>query len=222
MATSIAPRWATTASGRCLKLDSTHIASRRGIATNPNDTRSGPPKASALSKSRRLVTSARILPGGFERPALYDCHTKIPRCEPYPTTHHGGQFPWLLSAERQRIPEDDLEGASIVPWGVRQTLAHSLNEWVAQMVLGKQALDDVCVGARHALPHVAQTLSEVGRGGVAHGLDTMFTPGLRDRFASELEKLRAAGIELSLEVGKISSASVCGIRTQVGPSRAFG
>ncbi|KAI8324263.1 hypothetical protein GQ54DRAFT_309359, partial [Martensiomyces pterosporus] len=64
-----------------------------GIAANP----------------RRLVTSARILPDGFVRPALYDEHTPIPRCESCPTTYHAGLFPWLLSAERQRIPYDDLE-----------------------------------------------------------------------------------------------------------------
>ncbi|KAJ1866424.1 hypothetical protein LPJ78_001889, partial [Coemansia sp. RSA 989] len=60
-------------------------------------------------KARRLVTSAQILPEGYVKPALYDENTPIPRCEAYPSTYHMGSFPWLLSAERQRTPMEDLE-----------------------------------------------------------------------------------------------------------------
>ncbi|KAJ1956799.1 hypothetical protein GGI12_005209, partial [Dipsacomyces acuminosporus] len=145
---------------------------------------------------RRLATSARILPDGFVRPALYDEHTPIPRCESYPTTYHASFFPWLLSAERQRIPYDDLQGlragtgsytnssssssshsyssstvleavAGCLPRSVRRYLAHSLNMHIAARALGSQAIEDVAAGAARALPRVAQLLSDASSGSLA-------------------------------------------------------
>ncbi|KAJ1718181.1 hypothetical protein LPJ61_006773, partial [Coemansia biformis] len=65
--------------------------------------------AKAAASPRPLATSAQILPDGYVRPALYDENTPIPRCEAHPFTYHMGNFPWLLSAERQRVPMDDMD-----------------------------------------------------------------------------------------------------------------
>ncbi|KAJ1795776.1 hypothetical protein LPJ59_004152, partial [Coemansia sp. RSA 2399] len=99
-------------------------------------------------KKRRFVTSARILPDGFVRPALYDEDTPIPRCESYPpTTYYMELFPWLLSAQRQRTPIDDLDGTTdtgtnssclasaamhILPLPARRSLAQTLNLQIAR------------------------------------------------------------------------------------------
>ncbi|KAJ2659150.1 hypothetical protein IWW48_003683, partial [Coemansia sp. RSA 1200] len=98
--------------------------SAKAVAENANHKKQPAVNAASTSsaivtksavKKRRFVTSARILPDGFVRPALYDEDTPIPRCESYPpTTHFMEVFPWLLSAQRQRTPMDDLGGTTDV------------------------------------------------------------------------------------------------------------
>ncbi|KAJ1647908.1 hypothetical protein LPJ64_000794, partial [Coemansia asiatica] len=126
-------------------------------------------KLKQATKPRRLATSARVWPDGFVKPALYDEDTPIPRCETYPTSYHMGLFPWLLSAERQRIPMEDLEvstgcqsneslvnedhqtiaarsngfmaaAAQWLPLSARRRLAHKLNMHIARRVLGDHAI----------------------------------------------------------------------------------
>ncbi|KAJ2719948.1 hypothetical protein GGI07_004913 [Coemansia sp. Benny D115] len=147
-------------------------------------------KLKEATKPRRLATSARILPDGFVKPALYDENTPIPRCESYPTSYHMVLFPWLLSAERQRTPMQDLNSSVVnstseqsvdknsrcadasqpgllglvvqmLPMPMRRSLAHSLNLRIAQQALGMRALDEVCEGAAMALPSIARLLSSV-------------------------------------------------------------
>lgn len=83
----------------------------RSLTTKASST----PLKDTVAKPRRLVTSARILPDGYIKPALYDENTPIPRCESCSaSTYHTGVFPWLLSAERQRVPLDDLQNLSVI------------------------------------------------------------------------------------------------------------
>ncbi|KAJ2700729.1 hypothetical protein FB645_004903, partial [Coemansia sp. IMI 203386] len=166
-------------------------ASRPVQASKPSN--AGELKQAA--KPRRLATSARVWPDGFVKPALYDEHTPIPRCEAYPTSYHMGLFPWLLSAERQRIPMSDLEAskssgssslmshdrqtfsvkgsefmsaaAQWLPLSARRHLAHKLNMHMARRVLGDQAIVSVCDGAAMVLPNVARLLSAISDGSAA-------------------------------------------------------
>ncbi|KAJ2887363.1 hypothetical protein IWW38_005157, partial [Coemansia aciculifera] len=106
-----------------------------------------------------------------------------------------GLFPWLLSAERQRVPADDLDvHASAVPedeshWAsvctgsglvnhvlhfaplpVRRRLAHELNMRIARTALGGSAMDGVCQGAELALYRVADLLSSASTSEAETGL----------------------------------------------------
>ncbi|KAJ2389094.1 hypothetical protein GGI05_003601, partial [Coemansia sp. RSA 2603] len=83
------------------------------------------------------------------------CETEIRRDFGYPIEYHAGSFPWLLSAERQRIPVNDLAAHTNVdgnarlrgfvqwlPIAARRRLAHTLNTYIARQALGQQAMDE--------------------------------------------------------------------------------
>ncbi|KAJ2715289.1 hypothetical protein H4R19_001286, partial [Coemansia spiralis] len=163
----------------------------------------------AAACPRPLATSARVLPDGYIRPALYDEKTPIPRCGAYSYTHHAGTFPWLLSAERQRVPMDDLDvhagGASagpaeqLLPLAARRRLAHTLNMHIARGALGAAAMDGICDGAAAVLPRVAALLSGAsdGSAGAAAELERIFTPPLLARYTRDLGRLRADSVQLA-------------------------
>ncbi|KAJ1724371.1 hypothetical protein LPJ53_001387, partial [Coemansia erecta] len=147
-------------------------ASRRSLVTAKSEISSGAssgPKASVkvasggklkeATKPRRLATSARIWPDGFVRPALYDENTPIPRCEAYPTSYFTGSFPWLLSAERQRIPMSDLDDAKPAGNGLASSSCRSIAG------KGAQDGDDMLAGFVQWLPIAA-------RRRLAHSLNT--------------------------------------------------
>ncbi|KAJ1720596.1 hypothetical protein LPJ53_004801, partial [Coemansia erecta] len=86
--------------------------------------------------------------------AIYS-ETAIRREFGYPIEYHAGSFPWLLSAERQRVPVNDLAAHAdadgnarlrgFVQWlpiAARRRLAHSLNTYIARQALGQQAMDE--------------------------------------------------------------------------------
>ncbi|KAJ2780310.1 hypothetical protein GGI15_003582, partial [Coemansia interrupta] len=170
--------------------------------------------------------------------ALYS-ETAIRRDFGYPIEYHAGSFPWLLSAERQRIPVNDLAahaGADgnarlrgFVQWlpiAARRRLAHSLNTYIARQALGPQAMDEVCAGAAMVLPGVARLLSSISSGepdgpDTAASLAAMFSPPLLARFSADLARLRRDNVQLALEVRHINSARIHQIRTQTGPAEAF-
>ncbi|KAJ2629908.1 hypothetical protein H4R22_003041 [Coemansia sp. RSA 1290] len=185
-------------------------------------------------KARRLVTSAQILPEGYVKPALYDENTPIPRCEAYPSTYHMGSFPWLLSAERQRTPMEDLDAhaqsncamaaaVQLMPLAARRRLAHTLNMRIAQAALGASAIDGVCEGAAAVLPRVASLLSGASRGDsdATAELSNIFTSPLLARYMRDLGRLRDDHVQLKLEVHGIDSAYIRQLRTQAGPEAAF-
>ncbi|KAJ2537932.1 hypothetical protein EV175_006575, partial [Coemansia sp. RSA 1933] len=167
-------------------------------------------------KKRRFVTSARILPDGFVRPALYDQETPIPRCESYPPmTYYMEVFPWLLSAQRQRTPMDDLDGTTdagtnsaclasaamrCLPVAARRSLAQTLNVHIARSALGQRALDDLCAGATAALPEIARLLTAASAGDAeaSSGLEHIFTAPLLARYRNDLGRLREDNVHLSL------------------------
>ncbi|KAJ2266666.1 hypothetical protein EV176_005519 [Coemansia sp. RSA 451] len=198
------------------------------------------------AKQRRLVTSAQVLPDGYVKPALYDEHTPIPRCEAYPSTYHMGSFPWLLSAERQRTPMEDLEPAAVhsedfalqrtnaadsavsaaaglLPLAARRHLAHALNMRIAQTALGSAAVDGVCDGASAVLPRVASLLSGASRGedDATDELSRIFTAPLFARYMRDLDRLRSDHVGLELDVYDICSTNIRQLRTQTGPEAAF-
>ncbi|KAJ2793093.1 hypothetical protein H4R21_006032, partial [Coemansia helicoidea] len=149
-------------SSKCTPLTTSLGVASRSLTTKRADVppvkRPRPAKAAgstlkAATRLRPLATSAHVLPDGYVRPALYDERTPIPRCEAYPSVHHAESFPWLLSAERQRVPMDDLDalaegsrtGAAeqLVPLAARRRLAHALNMRIARSALGAAAMDGV-------------------------------------------------------------------------------
>ncbi|KAJ2236610.1 hypothetical protein IWW45_001662 [Coemansia sp. RSA 485] len=165
------------------------------------------------------------------------CETTIRREFGYPIEYHAGSFPWLLSAERQRVPLDDLSmhtdnsellntAAQWLPLSARRRLAHKLNMHMARRVLGDQAIASVCDGAAMVLPNVARLLSAISDGSAAQAavsasLSGIFSPLLLARFTSDLERLRRDNVQLALEVRRINSSRIHQIRAQAGPAEAF-
>ncbi|KAJ2848075.1 hypothetical protein IWW36_003509, partial [Coemansia brasiliensis] len=158
----------------------------------------------------------------------------------YPAKYHGGSFPWLLSAERQRIPMEDLEAhaavheegpsncamavaVQLMPLVARRRLAHTLNMRIAQAALGASAMDGVCEGAAAVLPRVASLLSGASRGDsdAADELSNIFTTPLLARYMRDLGRLRDDHVQLKLEVHRIDNAYIRQLRTQTGPEAAF-
>ncbi|KAJ2492497.1 hypothetical protein IWW37_001402 [Coemansia sp. RSA 2050] len=159
-----------------------------------------------------------------------------------------GLFPWLLSAERQRIPADDLEvhaasahdehwkracvggGGAVekilryAPLPVRRRLAHGLNMHIARAALGTQAIDDVCRGAELALYRVTALLSRASSAGgqeAEAGLAQVLTRALLDRYTEDLRRLRADHVQVELDVAGVHSASIHQLRTQSGSVEAL-
>ncbi|KAJ1937668.1 hypothetical protein GGF37_005110, partial [Kickxella alabastrina] len=146
-------------------------------------------------------------------------------------------FPWLLSAERQRVPMCDLEttgaaagssGSSIVKWlplAARRRLAHALNLRIAERALGLHAMDSVCAGAAMALPGIARLLSSASSSATpedtAASLAHVFSAPLLARYTSDLDRLRNDNVRLALEVYCVNSTRIHQIRTQTGPAEAF-
>ncbi|KAJ1846122.1 hypothetical protein LPJ73_004630, partial [Coemansia sp. RSA 2703] len=85
--------------------------------------------------------------------------TPIPRCEAYPTSYFTGSFPWLLSAERQRIPMSDLEDTKPTSGNMATSNCKSVD--------AKRARDGDAVLARFA-----QWLPIAVRRRLAHTLNT--------------------------------------------------
>ncbi|KAJ2674512.1 hypothetical protein IWW42_001682 [Coemansia sp. RSA 1085] len=152
----------------------------------------------------------------------------------YPAKYHGGSFPWLLSAERQRTPMEDLDAhaqsncamaaaVQLMPLAARRRLAHSLNMRIAQAALGTSAIDGVCEGAAAVLPRVASLLSGASRGDsdATAELSNIFTSPLLARYMRDLGRLRDDHVQLKLEVHGIDSAYIRQLRTQAGPEAAF-
>ncbi|KAJ1823215.1 hypothetical protein H4S02_007841 [Coemansia sp. RSA 2611] len=171
-----------------------------------------------------------------------------PQHEAYPATYHMGLFPWLLSAERQRIPADDLEvhaasaqdehwkracigggGAAekvlrYAPLPVRRRLAHELNMHIARAALGSQAIDDVCRGAELALYRVTDLLSRASSAGgqeAEAGLAQVLTRALLDRYTEDLRRLRTDNVRVELDIAGIHSARIHQLRTQSGSVEAL-
>ncbi|KAJ2884700.1 hypothetical protein H4R27_001910 [Coemansia aciculifera] len=185
------------------------------------------------AKSRRLVPSTRKVTIGSQR-------------EAYPATYHMGLFPWLLSAERQRVPADDLEvhaaheehwksacvgeGGLVeqvlryAPLPVRRRLAHELNMYIARAALGTQAMDDVCQGAALALRRITGLLSSASSTGGQEaevGLAQVLTRALLDRYTDDLRRLRTDRVRLELDIADIHSARIHQLRTQSGSVEAL-
>ncbi|KAJ2349996.1 hypothetical protein GGF43_004340 [Coemansia sp. RSA 2618] len=178
---------------------------------------------------------------------------KAQRAEPnirrdfgYPVKYHGGSFPWLLSAERQRTPMEDLEtsallhtediqqnagagdgivsaAAQLLPLAARRSLSYSLNMRVARAVLGAAAMDAVCGGAAAVLPRVASLLSGASRGDAdaAEALSHVFTFPLLDHYMRDLGRLRDDHVRLALQVHSVRDAHIFQLRTHTGPEAAF-
>ncbi|KAJ2027951.1 hypothetical protein GGI08_007641 [Coemansia sp. S2] len=183
------------------------------------------------AKPRQLVSSARKVTIGSQR-------------EAYPATYHMGLFPWLLSAERQRVPADDLdvhaaheehwksscEGGvieqvlSYAPLPVRRRLAHELNMHIARAALGTPAMDDVCQGAVLALRRVTGLLSSASSTGgqeAEAGLAQVLTRALLDRYTDDLRRLRTDRVRLELDIQGIHGARIHQLRTQSGSVEAL-
>ncbi|KAJ2827942.1 hypothetical protein GGI24_002529, partial [Coemansia furcata] len=187
------------------------------------------------AKPRQLATSAGKAMIGTQH-------------EAYPATYHMGLFPWLLSAERQRVPADDLEvhaasaheehwksacvgGGGIVeqvlcyaPLAVRRRLAHELNMHIARAALGAQAIDDVCQGAALALRRVTGLLSSASSAGgqeAEAGLAQVLTRGLLDRYTDDLRRLRTDQVRLELDIAGIHGARIHQLRTQSGSAEGL-
>ncbi|PIA16681.1 hypothetical protein COEREDRAFT_86767 [Coemansia reversa NRRL 1564] len=171
---------------------------------------------------------------------------KIRRDFGYPAKYHAGSFPWLLSAERQRIPMEDLDasilsavnsvqhGASFgdrivgastqfFPLAARRRLAHTLNMRIARAALGTAAMDSVCDGAADVLPRVASLLSSASSGDAdaAEELSHIFTRSLLARYMRDLDSLRKDNVLLALEIHSVEDARIHQLRTQTGPEEAF-
>ncbi|KAJ2362036.1 hypothetical protein H4S02_006883 [Coemansia sp. RSA 2611] len=164
----------------------------------------------------------------------------------YPAKYHAGSFPWLLSAERQRTPMEDLETSALLhaediqqdagagdgtvsaatqllPLAARRQLAYSLNMRIARAALGTSAMDGVCDGAAAVLPHVARLLSGASRGDAeaTDELARVFTPPLLARYMGDLGGLRRDHVQLALDVRGILGARIRQLRTHAGPEAAF-
>ncbi|KAJ2079572.1 hypothetical protein H4R24_003690 [Coemansia sp. RSA 988] len=164
----------------------------------------------------------------------------------YPAKYHVGSFPWLLSAERQRTPMEDLDTNSssaadsdehdvgfgdgvvnastqLLPLAARKSLAHSLNMRIARAALGTAAMDGVCDGAADVLPRVASLLSSASSGDAdsAEELSHIFTQPLLARYMRDLDSLRKDNVLLALEIHSVEDARIHQLRTQTGPKEAF-
>ncbi|KAJ2744560.1 hypothetical protein GGI20_002877 [Coemansia sp. BCRC 34301] len=167
----------------------------------------------------------------------------------YPAPYHMGLFPWLLSAERQRVPADDLDAHAsaaqegkhhwastgsrlashvihLAPLPVRRRLAHELNMHIARAALGGPAIDGVCRGAELALRRVAGLLSSASLGGSggqeAEGeLAQVLSRSLMARYLGDLRRLRSDRVQLSLDIAGIHGARIRQLRTQSGPADAL-
>ncbi|KAJ1888005.1 hypothetical protein LPJ66_008797, partial [Kickxella alabastrina] len=136
---------------------------------------------------------------------LYGTETAIRQDFGYPAEYHAGSFPWLLSAERQRVPVDDLcthasdpglltTTIQWLPLAARRKLAHTLNLRIAERTLGSHAMDSVCAGAAMALPSIARLLSSASSSATpedtAASLAHVFSAPLLARYTSDLDRLR--------------------------------
>ncbi|KAJ2212501.1 hypothetical protein EV179_004617 [Coemansia sp. RSA 487] len=156
----------------------------------------------------------------------------------YPVKYHVGSFPWLLSAERQRTPMDDLDGTTdtgtnasclasaamrCLPLSTRHGLAQTLNLHIARSALGQRALDDLCAGATAALPEIARLLTAASAGDAeaSSGLEHIFTAPLLARYQNDLGRLREDNVHLNLQVRRINSAQIHQLRTETGPAEAY-
>ncbi|KAJ2467535.1 hypothetical protein GGI02_004003 [Coemansia sp. RSA 2322] len=199
----------------------------------------------ATAKCHRFVSSAHVPSIGASSRSQHSEGTPASRPEAYPGTYHMGLFPWLLSAERQRIPADDLDAHAsdilsadaathgsrgaigqvlrCAPLPIRRRLAHGLNMHIARAALGAQAMDDVCQGAGIALSRVAHLLSTASSGGsdVAGELAQLFTQPLLERYTSDLRRLHKDHVKLLLEITAINGAQIRQLRTKTGPTEAF-
>ncbi|KAJ2712774.1 hypothetical protein H4R19_002582 [Coemansia spiralis] len=185
------------------------------------------------SNNCALSTSCPAHPSAARATQAIRTESDIRREFGYPVKYHAGSFPWLLSAERQRVPMDDLDvhagGASagpaeqLLPLAARRRLAHTLNMHIARGALGAAAMDGVCDGAAAVLPRVAALLSGASDGSAdaAAELERIFTPPLLARYTRDLGRLRADSVQLALEVHSVSGARIHQLRTQTGPAAAF-
>ncbi|KAJ1746116.1 hypothetical protein LPJ58_005829 [Coemansia sp. RSA 1591] len=164
----------------------------------------------------------------------------------YPAKYHGGSFPWLLSAERQRTPMEDLETSAllhakdirqnagigdgavsaavgVLPLLARRTLAYTLNMRVARAALGAAAMDSVCDGAAAVLPRVASLLSSASRCDVdaPEELSRVFTGPLLAHYMRDLDRLRRDHVRLDLKVHSVENPRLQHLRTHTGPEAAF-
>ncbi|KAJ1953396.1 hypothetical protein EC988_003019 [Linderina pennispora] len=136
--------------------------------------------------------------------------------DPYPAVYHAGSFPWLLSAERQRIPLDPLATGgreASLPMAARRYLSRALNRQIALAALGAQAMEDIAAGAAMALEHIAELFSGSES---SEELRLALTGPLFARFQDELGRLARDNVRLVLEVKHVNSSDIRTIRTQIG------
>ncbi|KAJ2580817.1 hypothetical protein GGH95_002392 [Coemansia sp. RSA 1836] len=209
------------------------------------------PSWSGLGQCRLLATKAGPAQLSKLRAPAKPRRLASTLLETYPATYHMGLFPWLLSAERQRVPADDLEAHApaasesshqwastcadsglvnhvllFAPLPVRRRLAHELNMHIARAALGAPAMDGVCQGAALALRRVAGLLSSAslsggGQNDAEAGLAQVLTKTLMARYSGDLRRLRSDRVRLSLDIAGIHGARIHQLRTQSGPAEAL-
>ncbi|KAI9506209.1 hypothetical protein GGI26_000399 [Coemansia sp. RSA 1358] len=210
------------------------VATRRSLSNH-----SCHPCASSVCCSATKANGAQEAPSAgplAKDIAVQTTEPGIRRDFGYPAKYHAGSFPWLLSAERQRIPVDDLDdtpttctGSSLttaamrcLPLPARRHIAHTLNLRIARAALGQHAIDDLCEGATAALPQIARllTAASAGDAGASDDLSHIFTAPLLARYRTDLGRLRNDNVHLDLQVRRVNSAQIHQLRTQTGPLEA--